>query len=254
METNPLLGIKTVEVIRAEILEWLVVAQYVVDGHQQAVLDRADGALFPTPSRQPMILRFEIAVLFAYRRMGHLGQHGVQMTVGRRGFATFAFAGALVVARALPRPRGKMFVSREPSHVRTGFGQKRLGAALGHPADRIKLLDCRYKRAGRYLIDPLRHDLDLLVDKIVLHEQLAQHEPMMITELSRQRAAQLGNLVAQLLLRQLGQYAWVFLAADQRLDHLASRDSQHITGHRAQLDVGALQYFLYPIVDRVSLL
>ena len=46
----------------------------------------------------------------------------------------------------------------------------------------------------------------------------------------------------------------ILLPADQRFNHLASRYPQHITGHRAQFDVGGLQHLLDAIVDGISLL
>ena len=60
------------------------------------MLDRADGALFSTPTRQTMVLRFEIAVFGTYRRVRHLGQHRVEVTVGRGGFAAAPFAGTFM--------------------------------------------------------------------------------------------------------------------------------------------------------------
>ena len=51
MVTNLLLGIEFIKVVSTEILVGLVVAEHEIDGNQQAVLDRADGALFSTPAR-----------------------------------------------------------------------------------------------------------------------------------------------------------------------------------------------------------
>ena len=53
MVTNPLLRIEFIKVVNAEILIGLMIAKDVIDGHEQAVLDRTDGALFSTrPARR----------------------------------------------------------------------------------------------------------------------------------------------------------------------------------------------------------
>ena len=46
MVTNTLLRIKFIKIINTEILIGLVIAEHKIDGHQQAMLNRADGALF----------------------------------------------------------------------------------------------------------------------------------------------------------------------------------------------------------------
>ena len=62
MVTNTLLRIEFIKVVHTKIFIGFVVAEHEVDGHQQAVFDRADGALFSPPPGQTMVLRFEIAV------------------------------------------------------------------------------------------------------------------------------------------------------------------------------------------------
>src|SRR5512146_1369516 len=107
MVTNTLLGIEFIKVVNAEILVGLVIAEHKIDSHEQAVLDRADGAFFSTPPRQTMVLCFEIAVFGTYRRVCHLGQHRVEVAVGSGGFAAAPFAGAFMIPGTAARPRGK---------------------------------------------------------------------------------------------------------------------------------------------------
>src|SRR6266511_1066685 len=254
MVTNSLLRIEFIKVVNTEILVGLVSAEHEINSHEQPVLDCADGALFSTPPRQTMGLRLEIAVFGTHRRVGHLGQNRVEVTVGSGGFTAAPFAGAFMVAGTLARPRGKVFVSGESTHVGPGFRQQRPRPTLADPRNRVKLFDRGTKRRGRYRSQPLAHACDLLFEKVVLSKQLAQQKAVMIVELSLQRALQLGNLVAQLTLGQLRQHRYVFLPGYQRFNHLASRHPQHITGHRAQFDVGGLQHFLDAVVDRISLL
>ena len=50
MVTNTLLRIEFIKVVNPKILVGLVIAEHEIDSHEQAVLDRANGALF---SRRP---------------------------------------------------------------------------------------------------------------------------------------------------------------------------------------------------------
>src|SRR6058998_3461520 len=109
-----------------------------------------------------MILRLEIAVLFAHRRVGHLREHRVEVTVGRRGFAAFAFTGTFTVARTTTRPRGKVLVAGESTHIGPSFRQQAASAALAHSRYRIELLDGGTKRRGRDRPQPLANACDLL--------------------------------------------------------------------------------------------
>ena len=53
MVTNTLLRIEFIKVVGTEILIGLVVAEHKIDGHEQAVLNGADGPLFPRrPARR----------------------------------------------------------------------------------------------------------------------------------------------------------------------------------------------------------
>src|SRR5439155_26973483 len=127
-----------------------------------------------TSPGQPMILRFEIAVFATHRRVCHLGQHGIEVTVGRGGFAAFAFAGAFMVTGTADRPRGKVLVGRESIHVGAGFRHQRPGPTLPDPRNLVELFYRGTKRGGRYRPQPLAYARDLLFEKVVLSEQLAQ--------------------------------------------------------------------------------
>src|SRR6266498_2107486 len=150
MITNTLLRIEFIKVVNTKILVGPVIAEHEIDGNQQAVFDRADGPFFSTPARQTMVLRFEIAVFGTYRRMRHLGQHRVEVTVGRGGFAAAPFAGTFMVTRTAARPRGKVLVARESTHVGPRFRQQRPSPTLAHPRHRIQLFYRGTKRGGRY--------------------------------------------------------------------------------------------------------
>src|SRR5262245_9394538 len=254
MVTNTLLGIEFIKVVNTEILIGFVIAEHDIDSHQQAVLDRADGPFFSTPARQTMVLSFKIAVFGTCRRVRYFGQYRVEVAVGRGGFAAAPFTGTFMVTRTAACPRGKVLVARESTHVSPRFRQQRPSPTLAHSRHRIKLLYRGTKPRGRYRLQPLAHARNLLFEKVILSEQRLQQKTVMIGQLSFQSALQLGNLAAKLALGQIRQHANVPFPGDQRFNHLASRHPQHITGHRAQLDVGGLKDFLNPVVDGISLL
>ena len=150
MVTNTLLRIEFIKVVNTKIFIGLVIPEHEIDSHQQAVFDRADGPFFSTPARQTMVLRFEIAVFGTHRRVRHFGQHGVEVTVGSGGFATASFAGTFMIAGTAARPRGKVLVAWEATHVGPGFRQQRSGSTLADPRHRIEL----FQQSGRVFRAP----------------------------------------------------------------------------------------------------
>jgi hypothetical protein len=87
MVTNPLLRIEFIKVVNTKIFVGLVITKHEIDGHQQAVLDRAGGPFFSASTRQLMVLRFKIAVFSTFGRVRHLCEHRVDVTVGSGSFA-----------------------------------------------------------------------------------------------------------------------------------------------------------------------
>jgi hypothetical protein len=75
-------------------------------------------------------------------------------------------------------------------------------------------------------------------------------QPMMLAEAAPQGLAQLGELLAQLALGQLGQDLGVALPADEGGQHRPARDAQHVGGDRVQLDASVLQGLLDPLALR----
>ena len=148
MVTNSLLGIEFIKVVNTEILVGLVIAEHEINRDEQAVLDRADGTLFPTPPRQTMVLRFEIAVFGTHRRVCHLGEHRVKVAIGGGGFAAAAFAGAFMVTGTAARPRGQVFVGGESTDVGPGFRQQRPSPTLANSRNRVELFYHGTKRGG----------------------------------------------------------------------------------------------------------
>jgi hypothetical protein len=51
MVTNLMLGIEFVKVISTQVLKGLIVSEHEINGNEQTVFDRANGALFSAPAR-----------------------------------------------------------------------------------------------------------------------------------------------------------------------------------------------------------
>ena len=73
------------------------------------------------------------------------------------------------------------------------------------------------------------------------HLAVARGEPPVAGHL------QLVGLAAQHAQGQSGQPGWVPLAGDQRLDHRPAGLTQHVAGHRVDLDPGVFQYLGQPL-------
>src|SRR4029077_8744325 len=114
-----------------------------------------------------------------HRGVCYLGQHRIEVTIGSRGFAAAPFAGAFMIAGTAPRPRGKVLVGWESTHIGSGFRQQRSGSTLADPGNLIELFYRGTKRGGRHGPQSLAHAGDLLLEKVVLSEQLLQQKPVM---------------------------------------------------------------------------
>src|SRR5438445_13607001 len=130
-----------------------------------------------------MVLCFEIAVLGAHRRVHHLGEHRVEVAIGSGGFAAAPFASAFMVTGTAARPRGKVLMGRESTHIGPGFRQQRPSPTLADSCDGIELFYLGTKRWARYRPQPPAHARDLLFEKVVLSEQLPQQKAVMLGQL-----------------------------------------------------------------------
>jgi hypothetical protein len=104
-----------------------------------------------------------------------------------------------------------------------------IGADLGDDALRAAVLDAgdcaqqlnrRVERADRVL-DDAGELLDLLVEEIDVPQDRADPQPVVGVEVSGERFAQGGDLLAHLSARQIGENLRVGLAGDQRVEHVA---------------------------------
>jgi hypothetical protein len=163
---------------------------------------------------QPPVLGGQIGVAAAGGGPGALGQDIGQPVVARGGLAGAALAPGDVVARAAPCPGGQVPGGREHRHVDADLGDDGLGGALPTP-----VMVTRPVTGHRERGDPLVHtgveagDRGLQVVQVVKGQP--DQQPMMLPEAAPQGLAQLGELLAQLALGQLGQDLGIALPADE---------------------------------------
>ena len=118
------------------------------------------------------------------------------------------FVSRLKICFRLPAaacPRGKVLVGRESTHVSPGFCQHSLAPRSPTPAI-ASSFSTAARNEGALPPPAARSRCDLLFEKIVLSEQLAQQKAVMLGQLSFQSALQLGNLGAKLTLGQICQH------------------------------------------------
>src|SRR5207247_8583986 len=109
-----------------------------------------------------MVLSAEIAAAIPHRGPCGLDQRGTQPSVAFARAPAAALAGALMVARADPRPGGGLRGRWEAPHVVPELGENLLGAAAADARDRIEPLN-RWPKRARLLLEPLGEARDLLV-------------------------------------------------------------------------------------------
>jgi hypothetical protein len=104
-----------------------------------------------------------------------------------------------------------------------------------------------HRERGDHLVDAAIQGGDGAFQMLQVGKGQPDQQPMVLAEAAPQRLAQLGELLAQLALGQLGQDLGVAFAGDQGLQHRPARDAQDVSGDRVQLDAGVLQGLLDPL-------
>ena len=107
------------------------------------------------------------------------------------------------------------------------------------------------------VVEPLKglhHHLDPrgeLVDRVGVPVDQVQmdlrQERVVLVEPPVQRLGQLGDLVPQPTLGQIGQHDGVVVAGDQRVEHQPTGHPEDVGGNGRQLDPGVLQQLLQPL-------
>ena len=131
-------------------------------------------------------------------------------------------------------------------HVGADLADDAFGAAVLDADDRAQQLNRRRDRAD-LLFDHAGELFDLLVQEIDVAQDRSDPQPMVGVEVSGERLAQRGDLLAHLLARQLGEHVRVGLAGDQRVEHVAPGLAQDVRGDRVELDAGVFERLVQPV-------
>src|SRR3989442_2980188 len=193
-----------------------------------------------------MVLSAEIAAAIPHRGTCGLDQRGTQPSVAFARAPAAALAGALMVARADPRPGGGLRGRWEAPHVVPELGENLLGAAAADARDRIEPLN-RWPKRARLLLDPLVEARDLLVEEFDVVQQPLEHEGVMQREAPDEGLAQRFRLLPECPARQVREPLGITFPGNEGVQHGAPGDAKDIGGDIAELDVGGLQHFLHSV-------
>ena len=220
--------------------------QHMVDRPQQAMGDRHDGFLVAAMAHDSTLTGAEGAVLRVDRGEGAFDQRHAEPAVAFPRRSGLVLAGALVVARAEPRPAREMALPRKPAHVHADLGNHHLAGPRVDPRNRVQSPQGVGERDEQPL-DLRTYGVDGLVEVVQMGEALVDEERVMRTKPPSQRLPQRRQFRAQLATRQLGQHLRRRGARDQRLQHGSPGHAQDVRRHRRELDPGVLQHLVKPV-------
>ena len=107
----------------------------------------------------------------------------------------------------------------EPGHVDADLGDDRLGGPLADPGDGVELVTGLAERGLTHLVDlavELASSRDGGLEVVGVVQAQPDQQGVVVPEPAPQRLAQLGDLLAQHALGQLGEHLGVAFAGDQR--------------------------------------
>ena len=100
---------------------------------------------------------------------------------------------------------------------------------------------------GDALVDRQGEPADGLVGVVELAQNLGHQDGMGGSETTFEGRAELGQLLAQQPLGQIGQDFGILGAGDQRHEHGPPRSSQDVRSHRREFDAGILEHLVEPL-------
>lgn len=247
------LSLQLVEIRDAALVVGLPPGQEVVDDHQDGVPEGDERALLTPPGGDAAILGGEVGVLGLARDVGDLDERLAQRLVALARLAAQAFAAALGVARAHPRPGGAVLGIREAAQIGPELGEQHLGGARAAARHRVEQRDRRQilpQARGDRGADPLHR----LLQVVEMAQVLGEQEGVVVGEAPHDRAGQFRPLGPQAAARQIGESGRVGRPGEQRLQDGARRDAAYVGHDRRQLDIGVLEHRLEAVGQARALL
>jgi hypothetical protein len=211
------------------------------------VADRDGGLAVADPSSEPPELGGEVGVFGVRRGERCLVEDLAEPSASLRGLAGAPFATGDVVAWTDAGPRGEVGGGREAGHVVADLGDDALGGSFADPGDGVEPVTGPVER-DHHPVDLGVERADRPLEVVDVVERDPQDRRVVLTETSPQCLLELGDLVAQRRLGQVSEHDGVSFPVDQRLQHQAARDTQHVRGDGVELDPGVLQHFLHPLL------
>src|SRR3954471_12119037 len=139
-----------------------------------------------------------------------------------------------------PGPGREVPRGRELGHVGADLGEDALRAAALDAGHRAQQFNRRRERADLFL-DHAGELFDLLVEEIDVAQDRADPQPVMGVEVSGERLAQGGDLLAHLPPRQFGEDRGIGLAGDERVEHVAPGLAHDVCRDGVELDAGVFE-------------
>jgi hypothetical protein len=178
--------------------------QEVVRGNEHRVGNGDDRLFVPPVAEHTSVARTKRTVSRADRGEGRLDEGRAEPAATRAGLARLVFPGALVVARAQPRPTRDVAGRGEDPHVQAKLGDKDLSRPLIDSRNRIQPGSCLRER-GDDRLDPLAPAGHGLVKIVEMREELTHEKGVMSAKSSGQCLAQGRQFRAQPSTCQIGQ-------------------------------------------------
>jgi hypothetical protein len=118
-------------------------------------------------------------------------------------------------------------VGGEPAHVGAELGEDHLAGALGDAGDRAEVLSL-VREGGQPLRDLVGQRRDRRVHVVQVGEDVRDDQRVVGLEIPSQRLPQRGQLRPQPTPGELGQNVRIAGVRQQRVEHLPSRDPEHV--------------------------
>ena len=114
------------------------------------------------------------------------------------------------------------------------------------------MLDCLSKREAS-LLDFVVEGVDTLFQRIHEGQKMLEDKALRVRETPGERLFQMRFFVAQTAFGQLRKNNRIAFSGDQRFEHRAAGDAQHIGRYGSELDVGSSQQLLDAVEQRCAL-